>query len=91
MRTYFVIYRNDIHYQFTVCAGPFATVGEASAARDTSGDLVVDQTYMPVIDDDWLWPWEKVAVSCYAQRMIASARAGLFKVGRQIPRLSRIA
>lgn len=49
---------------------------EAARARFVSGDLVVEFGSNRVVRSlDWLFEWEKLDVSCYAQRAIMDLEA----------------
>lgn len=50
----------------------YSNLREARAARQVSGDLVIDTYTMRVVaDESWLWEWERLDPSCYARRAIA--------------------
>lgn len=52
-----------------------ATLAEARDLRVVSGDLVVYQkTSEVVVNDEWLWDWEKAKDECYARRAINSVK-----------------
>jgi hypothetical protein len=70
---YDVIFRNDYRRtQFTVVAKGVPSLEAAQAARLVAGDLVVHAgTQDIVVDERWLWPWEKTSPVSYARREIA--------------------
>ncbi len=61
----FLIYFN----QDIVCSG-LRTLEEAFRYRQLSGDVVVDEDGKVVIDDLWLWDWERKDPQSYTARMI---------------------
>lgn len=53
----------------------FRSLADAAAARQISGELVVDETTgLPVDNDCWLFEWEKLDSNCFAQRAITVAK-----------------
>lgn len=56
---------------FIVISAPHTTLAEAREARAVSGDLVVHNCSLRVVDSiDWLWEWEKAQSKCYARKAI---------------------
>lgn len=47
----------------------FTNLEDAKAAREVSGDLVVNRRTGKVVNDEaWLWDWEKAKPDCYARK-----------------------
>ena len=67
---YHVIFRNDRTFDYVICASK-ETLAEAAAAREVSGDIVVDESFQVVRDPCWLFPWE-TSDTVYARRILLS-------------------
>lgn len=91
MNYYFVIYRNDIHYDYIVQAGPFGSIEAARDARKLSGDVVTDDNFTPITSEEWLWEWERDVPDCYARQAIRQAKENVWKVGRRVHQIGRVA
>jgi len=72
---YEIRYYCDYDDRYVVIA-TCATIGEACARRQVSGDLVVDAaTDIVASDSSWLWDWER-DTSSYARCQLGRHRPG---------------
>lgn len=83
MEKFYVIQYNERCGDFLVLEGPFSSVEQAKAKRYLSGDLIVDENYTPVLDQNWLWAWEIEREDSYAKRMINLAKSGKFYLAQK--------
>lgn len=76
---YDIIFKSDHQKDnFTVVASNIATLEEANRKRVVSGDVVVHpDTRAIVVDEAWLFDWEKGNQDSYAFKEIASEKKRL--------------
>lgn len=70
---YEVHFRRDYSNKryFSSTGEQYSTLEEAKAARTVAGDLVVDAvTHDIIVDDTWLWDWERSTDTAYARLVI---------------------
>ena len=90
---YDIIFKSDHFPQNYVVMQKNLTMKEAAQLRSMAGDLVVHAgtTKVVFLTDEWLFPWEKEAATCYAKREMQMAKVRWQKrlppvEGREIPR-----